>query len=406
MALRAYKYRAYPTKEQAEFLNQNFGCVRLLWNKLVSAFHSWSPTGPNPVVSEKSLKDNPEFAFMNDVISYALQQKRMDFDETKKQYFNKKRKVKLGKMKFKSKSSNRDSFRIPGQALGFSACVDFDASTIKIPKMSPMKLVIDRKFTGTLKSATVSRNPSNQYFVSVLVEEEIELKRNTGRSIGIDLGLTHLVILSNGIKFENPRWFRESQAKLKKAQQHLSRKTKGSSRRNRQRLKVARIHQKIVNQRNWFHHNLSSWLVNNFDVICTEDLSVKNMVRNHCLSKSISDAGWSSLVSMISYKSSWYGRTFHKIDRWEPTSKTCSCCGAKAEAMNLSVREWACSSCGTYHDRDINAAVNILNTGLKDLYSLTSAELADYRRREAVSPEVEIPMASSMKRLADLYRKA
>ncbi len=214
MVLRAYKYRAYPTKEQVEFLSQNFGCVRLLWNKLVSAFHSWSPTGPNPVVSEKSLKDNPEFAFMNDVISYALQQKRMDFDETKKQYFSKKRKVKLGKMKFKSKSSNRDSFRIPGQALGFSACVDFDLGTIKLPKMSPLKLVIDRRFQGTLKSVTVSRNPAGQYFVSVLVEEEIELKRNTGRSIGIDLGLTHLAILSNGIKFENPRWFRESQAKL------------------------------------------------------------------------------------------------------------------------------------------------------------------------------------------------
>jgi putative transposase len=336
---------------------------------------------------------------MNDVISYALQQKRLDFDETKKQYFNKKRKVKLGRMKFKSKHSNRDSFRIPGQALGFSACVDFDLGTIKLPKMSPMKIVIDRKFTGTLKSATISRNPSGQYFVSVLVEEEIELKRNTGRSIGIDLGLTHLAILSNGTKIENPRWFRESQAKLKKAQQHLSRKTKGSNRREKQRKKVAKIHQKIVNQRSWFHHNLSSWLVVNFDVICMEDLSVKNMVKNHCLSKSISDAGWSSLISMIAYKSNWYGRTFHQIDRWEPTSKTCGCCGVKTENMYLSIREWTCTSCGTSHDRDINAAVNILNTGLKDLYSLTSDELADYRRREAVSPEVEIPMASSMKRL-------
>jgi putative transposase len=399
MTLRAYKYRAYPTKGQTEFLSQNFGCVRLLWNKLVANFNSWSSTGPNQIMSEKSLKDNPDFDFLNDVISYALQQKWRDFDETKKQYFNKKRKVKLGRMKFKSKSSKRDSFRIPGQALGFSACVDFDLGTIKLPKMSPMKIIIDRKFTGTLKSVTVSRNPSNQYFVSVLVEEEIELKQNTGRSIGIDLGLTHLAILSNGIKFENPRWFRENQAKLKRAQRHLSRKTNGSKRRTRQRLKVARIHQKISNQRNWLHHNLSSWLVSNFDVICTEDLAVKNMVRNHKLSKSISDASWSSLISMISYKSGWYGRTFHKIGRWYASSKTCGCCGAKAEAMNLSIREWTCASCGTSHDRDINAAVNILNTGLKDLYSLTSAELADYRRREAVRPEVEIPMASSMKRL-------
>jgi len=403
MTYKGYKYRAYPTKEQAEFLNQNFGCVRLLWNKLVSAFHSWSPVGPNPFVSEKTLKNNPEYDFMNDVISYALQQKRIDFDETKKQYFNKKRKVKIGKMKFKSKHSNRDSFKIPGQALGYNSCIDFEKGSIKLTKMTPMKLVIDREFSGRLISVTVSRNPSGQYFVSVLVEEEIELKQNTGRSIGIDLGLTHLGILSNGLKFQNPRWFRESQAKLKKAQQHMSRKTKGSNRRNKQRLKVARIYQKITNQRNWFHHNLSSWLVDNFDVICMEDLSVKSMIKNHSLAKSISDASWSSLASMISYKSNWYGRTFHKIDRWYPSSKTCSCCGVKAEEMNMSVREWTCSSCNTHHDRDTNAAQNIRNKGLADLYSLTSDELADYRRREEVRPEVELPRASSMKRLVDLY---
>lgn len=175
MTLRAYKYRAYPTKEQVGFLSQNFGCVRLLWNKLVANFNSWSSTGPNQVMTEKTLKDNPDFSFMNDAISFALQQKRMDFEETKKQFFNKKRKTKLGRMKFKSKHTNRDSFRIPGQALGFSKCIKFEEGTIKLPKMSPMKLVIDRKFTGSLKSITVSRNPSNQYFVSVLVEEEMAL---------------------------------------------------------------------------------------------------------------------------------------------------------------------------------------------------------------------------------------
>ena len=399
MTLRAYKYRAYPTEEQEVFLSQNFGCVRFVWNQLVANFNSWSFSGPNRPMSEKILKDNPEFGFLNDIISYALQQKRMDFEETKKQYFNKKRKVQLGRMKFKSKHANKDSFRIPGQALGYSSCVNFENGSIKIPKMSPMKLVIDRKFTGNLRSVTISRNPSNQYFVSVLVEEEVELKQNTGRSIGIDLGLTHLTILSNGMKIENPRWFRENQAKLKRAQQHLSRKKKGSKRREKQRRKVAKIHQKISNQRNWFHHNLSSWLTDNFDVICIEDLSVKNMVKNQKLSKSISDVAWSSLISMISYKSDWYGKTFHKIDRWTPTSKTCSCCGAKAEDMDLSVREWTCSSCGTHHDRDVNASINILSTGLQDLYSLTSGELADYRRREAVRPE--LPRASSMKRLVE-----
>ena len=401
MTLRAYKYRAYPTKEQEIFLSQNFGCVRFVWNQLVANFNSWSSSGPNRPMSEKILKDMPEFGFLKDSISYALQQKQNDFEETKKQFFNKKRKTKLGRMKFKSKHTNKDSFRIPGQALGYSVCVDFENGSIKIPKMSPLKMIIDRKFTGNLRSVTISRNPSNQYFVSVLVEEEVELKQNTGRSIGIDLGLTHLAILSNGMKFENPRWFRENQTKLKRAQQHLSRKQKGSKRREKQRRKVAAIHQKITNQRNWFHHNLSSWLTDNFDVICMESLSVKNMVKNHSLAKSIQDVSWSKLISMIDYKSIWYGKTFHKIDRWTPTSKTCSCCSAKVEVMDLSVRSWVCGSCGTQHDRDINAAINILNTGLEDLYSLTSDELADYRHREEVSPEVELPKASSMKRLVE-----
>jgi putative transposase len=196
-----------------------------------------------------------------------------------------------------------------------------------------MKLIIDRPFTGNLKSVTVSKNRCNQYFVSILVEEELELKQNTGRSIGIDLGLNHLAILSNGMKIDNPRWFRESQAKLKKAQQHLSRKTKGSNRYSRQRIKVARIYQKISNQRNFVHHNLSTWLVSNYDTICTEKLNVKGMIKNRRIAKSIQDASWSTLVSMIAYKANWYGKTFQRIDTFYPSSKTCYSCGYKVEKM-------------------------------------------------------------------------
>ena len=409
MTNRSYKYRIYPTKSQASYLDQNFGAVRFVWNHMVANFNSWSSEGPNRPMSEKIIKDDPENPWLKDMISYGLQQKRMDFQETIKQYFNKGRKVKLGSPKFKKRGISNDSFRIPGQALGFNKCIDLHSGFIKMPKMTPIKIVIDRPFTGNLKSVTVSKNKVGQYFVSVLVEEDAELKPDTGHMIGIDLGLKDLLVASSCLKISNPRWFRKSQAELKKAQKHLSRKTKGSKRYEKQRLKVARIHLKIRNQRNYVYHVLSTWLVDNYDIICLEDLNVKGMVKNRKLAKSIQDAAWSSFVSMLAYKCTWYGKTFHRIDRFYPSSKTCSCCGHKMDSMTLDVREWTCPSCRTNHDRDLNAAVNILNKGLDDLYGLTSDELADYRRGEEVRPEVVLPKASSVKRLAsfiDIYRTA
>ena len=403
MILKAYKYRIYPTKTQEQYLGQVFGSVRFVWNQLVANFNSFSKDGPNRPMNEKILKDNPEFSWLKDSISYALQQKRMDFEETKSQFFSKTRKSKLGRMKFKKRGVSTDSFRIPGQTCDNSH-VNFDTSRIKLPKMTSIKMSVDRKFKGLVKNVTVSKNKCNQYFVSILVEEELELKQNTGRSIGIDLGLTHLCIMSNGMKIENPRWFRENQSKLKRAQQHLSRKTKGSARYTKQRIKVARLHLKIANQRKWVYHNLSTWLVNTYDTICMEDLNVKGMVKNRKLAKSISDAGWSTLVGMIAYKSNWYGRSFQKIDRFFASSKTCSCCGYKMDSMNLSIREWTCPSCGIIHDRDLNAATNILYKGLDDLYGFTSEELSDYKRRELLSPEVEIPKADSLKRLVSFIK--
>ena len=270
-------------------------------------------------------------------------------------------------------------------------------------------MVVDRPFSGEVRSVTVSKNKCNQYFVSILVLGNVELKQNTGRSIGIDLGLKDLCITSSGMKIANPRWFRETQSRLKRAQQHFSRKQKGSIRREKQRLKVASLYLKVTNQRNFVYHNLSTWLVNNYDTIIMEDLNVKGMVKNRKLSKSIQDAAWSTLVGMIEYKATWYGKTFHQIGRFYPSSKTCSCCGHKLDTMDLSVREWICPSCNIAHDRDLNAAINIQNKGLDDLYSLTSAELADYRRGESLRPEVVIPRADSLKRLVsfiDFYKMA
>jgi putative transposase len=315
-------------------------------------------------------------------------------------------------MKFKKKGVARDSFRLPGQCLGFNKCIDFESGRLKLPKMTPMKLVIDRKFGGTLKSITVSKNKTDQYFVSVLVEEQKpEPLPNTYRAVGIDLGLNDLAVLSNGIKFTNPRWFQENQLKLKKAQQHLSRKIRGSNRYNQQRLKVAGIHQKISNQRNWFHHNLSSWLVNNFDYIYMEDLAVEELKQSK-LAKSVSDTSWSSLTSMIKYKSEWYGKEFAQVDQYFASSQICSSCGHHDGKKSLSIREWTCPACGEIHDRDINAAKNIEKEASSDLVNWikrgikeTSAELPEWdqshgswnRHGVELSPPASTVMASAMK---------
>ena len=400
MALKAYKYRIYPNKEQEQFLAHNFGCVRFVWNQMVSAFNSWSQVGPNPIVNEKRLKDNEECSFLKDAISYVLQQKRMDFDEMRKQFFNKKRAVKLGRPKFKKKGG-RQSLRIPAASMYLSDFLDIE-SGLKLPKLkSPIKTIIDRPFTGRPKSVTVSKNVSNQYFVSILVEEEIQTFQQTHRSVGIDLGLIDIITTSDGQKLANPKLLRKNHAKLAKLQRALARKQKGSKRRELARIKVARLYQKVTNTRNWLYHNVSLSLVRDFDVICMESLNVKGMLKNRRLSRAISDASLSTLVTMIKYKSAWYGKTFHQIDTWHPSSKLCSACGHKMDDMNLSIREWTCPECQTHHDRDINAATNILNKGLSDLYGLTSDELADYRRGGEVRRVDVSSTAHLMKRLSE-----
>jgi putative transposase len=293
-------------------------------------------------------------------------------------------------MKFKKKGVARDAFRLPGQCLGFNKCIDFESEKIKLPKMTSMKIVIDRKFGGTLKSVTVSKNKSNQYFVSVLVEEQKpEPLPNTHRAVGIDLGLNDLAVLSNGIKFTNPRWFVESQDKLATAQRHLSRKQKGSNRYNRQRMKVARIHQKISNQRNWFHHNLSNWLVNNFDYIYMEDLAVDGMKQSR-LAKSVSDVSWSSLTSMIKYKCDWYNKDFAQVDRFFASSQICSSCGHQDGKKSLSVRTWTCPVCGEIHDRDLNAAKNIEREASSDLVNWIKKGEREYSEELPEGDQVDL----------------
>jgi len=396
MHLKAYKYRIYPTKEQEVLLLKTFGCCRFVWNKLVENFND----SDDSIVTEKTLKDTPEFEFLKEVSAATLQQKHRDFIEFKKQYFNKKRKIKLGRPKFKKKSG-RQSFRL-GDKTRFK--LNQEECTIRLEKIGLMKIVLDRKIPNDviLKSATVSKTSAGKYFVSILVQQELNPMPSTGKIVGIDLGLKDLMVLSNKQVINNPKWFRENQSKLKKAQKHLSRKQKGSNRYNRQRIKVAKVHEDITNSRTYFLHNISTAIVREFDIIALEDLNVSGMLKNHKLAKSISDASWSTFVSMLEYKCDWYGKMLVKIDRFFPSSKTCSNCGHKEDKMPLNIREWTCPSCGSKHDRDLNASINILKEGWKQLTGkeITSAEYVDY----GCGAEVRLNgaqhhLASALKRL-------
>ena len=398
--LKAYKFRLYPTSGQEIMLTKTFGCVRFVWNQRVAQFLDWKHD--EPVKKEPTIKEmKAEFQFLSEVPYNALDQKYQDWRKTKQQYFSKTRKKKLGKPKFK-KRGNHSSFRL----MVSTGAVKFKDSCVYAAKLGRLKLKghqLSSLPLDTCKSITISKTPSGKYFVSILVQEEVELKERTGKAIGIDLGLKDLFILSNGVSISNPKWFRENQSKLAKAQKHLSRKIKGSVRYNKQRIKVAKIHEKVANQRSWFLHNISKLLIDYYDEIIVENLAVSNMVKNRRLAKSISDAGWSKFVSILEYKSRWYGRTFHKIDRFYPSSKTCSCCGHKLDKseITLATREWTCPSCDTHHDRDLNAAINIVNKGLSDLYQLSSEECSDYIRGDLVRP-IEIlnsHLARSMKRI-------
>lgn len=313
--LKAHKYRIYPNLEQQQFLEKNFGAVRFIWNKLTHTFNSYSKEGPNLTVTEKTLKDNPEYFWLNECLSVALQQKRMDFDEAKKQYFQKTRKSKIGRMKYKKKGSSRESFRIPSQALvKVNSFSDIKEGFIKLPKMAPMKIVSHREFDGEVRNITVSK-ASNQYFVSILVEEDIDLKPMAGREIGIDLGLTDLIITSAGHKFQRvSRQIEKTNRLLKKAQRKLSRKTKGSNSYSRQRTMVQKLYARITRIRNDYYHNIQSWLVKNYDSIYLEDLNVSGMLKNRKMSRAIQEAAWSTLVRMITYKANWCGKTVHQID--------------------------------------------------------------------------------------------
>lgn len=367
--IKAFKYRIYPNRSQKVILSKTFGCVRLIWNANVASFNSYDKeNNPKPNIIQKSdlILDKP---WLSEISAAAIQQKIMDFKETIKQYFSKNRKKKIGKPSFKKKG-NTQSYRLPNQKFRIKG------DRIRIEKIGWARMVIDRDIPDNSKmlSCTISKNTSNQYFVSIIVDCEIIKKPKTGKEVGIDLGIKKFATLSDGITIDNPKYLRENQSMISRIQRYMSRKTKGSRRWHKNRFRLAGLCNNIANRRSWFLHNLTTYLVNNYDTICIEDLNVSGMIKNHKLANSISDASFSMFRYLLEYKCNWYGKKLVVIGRFYPSSKTCSNCGWKKDNLTLSDRVFICENCGLTIDRDANAALNIKRVGVDILYNRTSRD--------------------------------
>lgn len=365
--LKAYKYRIYPNNEQKTQIEKTFGCCRFVYNQTLE-YRKNVYEKENQTVSKTDCNNycnrelKKKYKWLKEVDKFALTNAVYNMDSAYQKFF----KEHIGYPKFKSKHDKRKSYITNYTTENIR--IDFLKNIIKLPKLKWVKCKISRTFDGKIKSATISQVPSGKYFVSILVKEEKKELPKSEKSVGIDLGIKDLVITSDGEKFNNLKLIKKYEGKLAKEQRKLAHKQKGSKNREKQRIKVAKIHEKIANARNDYLHKISHKLINENQVIVSEDLAVSNMVKNPNLSKAISDCGWSELTRQLQYKAEWYGRTYVKIGRFVPSSQMCHVCGYQnKETKDLSVRKWTCPQCGSEHDRDINAAINILNDGLRQI---------------------------------------
>jgi putative transposase len=364
------KARIYPTDAQTEKLSQFFGCARWWWNRALNeTTTTYATTGKG--LSRQGLNAmlpqlKQEFPWLAECHSQVLQSVTLNLTKAFINFFEKRAKFPNFKLKHGK------------QSIQYPQGTKFVDNLIYLPKLGWIKIKLHRPLDGEVKTVTISKNPSGQYFAAILTEREGDRPApdSQGNAIGIDLGIADFAITSTGSKYPNPRHIKKHEQNLKRKQRKLFRKQKGSNSRSKARKLVARVHQRITNSRNDFLHKLSHKLVNENQVIVVEDLAVKNMVKNHCLAKAISDCGWSSFVGMLDYKCERSGKILVKVDRFFPSSKTCSNCYHRVSSLPLEVRNWTCSNCGTLHDRDVNAAQNLKAEGLRIL-SLGTSETAD-----------------------------
>ncbi|MFK4144378.1 RNA-guided endonuclease InsQ/TnpB family protein [Streptomyces sp. NPDC004065] len=364
---RAYKYRFYPTTEQAALLHRTFGCVRYVWNRaLAERTRRYKDEGKNTAYVDTAKwltawKQGEESGFLREVSNVPLQQTLRAQQVAFNSFFAKRAKY----PRFKSRKKSRKSATFQNNAFTFRGGV------LKLAKTAePLNIVWHRPLPEGAEpsTVTVSCDSAGRWFVSLLVEETIEHLPGTGAVVGLDAGLDHLLTLSTGEKISNPRHERRDRHKLAKAHKALSRKAKGSNNRAKARQRVARIHARIADRRRDHLHKVTTRLVRENQALAIEDLTVRSMLKNHSLARAISDAAWSELRSMLEYKTGWYGRELLLVDRWFPSSKLCSTTGCSHihKKMPLNVRGGTCPSCGTHHDRDVNAATNILAAGLAE----------------------------------------
>ncbi|MEC4806852.1 MAG: RNA-guided endonuclease TnpB family protein [Jaaginema sp. PMC 1079.18] len=359
--LQVVKIRLYPTQHQKQLLEQSFGNCRWLWNHFLDLMNkTYIDTGKGLSGYEvkkliPALKKEHEWLALT--YSQCLQQVCLNLGVAFNNFFEKRARY----PRFQSKHGK--------QSIQYPQNVKLLKGAVNLPKIGEVKAVIHRLIEGKIKTVTVSKNKCDQYFASILFDDGKPIPETSteGKAIGIDVGLNHYAVTSDGSKFDNPPWLKRHEGNLKRKQQQLSRKQKGSNNGNKARQKVAKVHNKVTRCREDFLHKLSRRIVDENQVICVENLNVKRMLQNHCLAKAISQVGWGMFCTMLKYKAEAEGKVYQEVDRFFPSSKTCNVCLNQIKSLPLDVRSWTCSNCRTHHDRDINAAINLRNEGLRIL---------------------------------------